>query len=588
MAIMIPKRIGDSTESNAEKRIFKLLKNDPDTIDWFVLHSVGLAKRSSGPYGEIDFVIVIPQKGIVCLEVKGGRISCKDGDWYTTNRSSKQFKLRKSPFLQARESMFALRDSIIKNFGTHSRESQCPVGCAVVFSDVVCPPITPEIERADVIDFRDLKNPISISIKRVVRKRLHRFQRNCYELHPSQSECVSIKNFLRPEFDLIVAKSVTIGQSEEKILSLTQEQYNRLDELEDNPRCFFEGAAGTGKTLLALQYANQSTTNGDRVALVCYNRLIGIWLNNQITTKSLKADRFYRIAKSIIESSTYKNEFLVAEEKCFDHDENKELFENVYPYYCEIALEEVGPQFDVLVVDEAQDLFDRNCLDLFNLMLVNGLQSGKWAMFGDFTHQALFNKRTDGTVNLAKYCDSFTKFKLKQNCRNTSNIAMETVQLTGFSDLPFKLGTATGLPVDYNYYKSKNEVVEKLSSKINTLINDNVSIEDIIILSTRKLNNSCLARVEKVLNFSLVDVTFSMLKVKPSVLKFSTIHAFKGMESQVVIVVDIDRTFGDSLQSLLYVAMSRARSLLILMINEGIRKAVEARIKQSLEQGLNE
>lgn len=585
---MIPKIIGGSTESSAEKRIFELLRTDPATDKWFVLHSLGLARRTSGPYGEIDFVLVIPQKGIVCLEVKGGRVSCKEGDWYTVDRSNIQYKLKKSPFLQVRDSMFALHGAITKHFGKNSPESQCPVGCGVVFPDVVCPPITPEFERADVIDVRDLKKPISTSIRRFVRKRLHQHQRNSYELKPSQSECVSIKNFLRPEFDLIVAKSVTIEQSEERILSLTQEQYRRLDELEANPRCFFEGAAGTGKTLLALQFANRSAINENRVALICYNRLIGIWLKDQTTNKSLKADRFHRIAKNIVESSTYAKEFLAEEEKYLKLGEHKELFERIYPFYCEIALEEVGPQFDVLVVDEAQDLCDHSYLDLFNMMLVDGLRAGKWAMFGDFTHQALFTKLTDDTSNLEKYCDSFTKFRLIQNCRNTSNIAKETVRLTGFFDLPFKFGTVTGLPVDYNYYKTDSEIIEKLSSKIKTLVVDKVSIEDIIVLSTRRLSNSCLAKIDKILNFSLVDVTRSKFKLKSSGLKFSTIHAFKGMESQVVIIVDIDKTYENSLQSLLYVAMSRARSLLILMINESVRKTVEVRIKKSLEQGLLE
>ena len=79
MATMIPARIDSDEVSAAERRVFGLLENDPGTTDWTVLHSLGIARRATGPYGEIDFVIIIPAKGVICLEVKGGRLSCEEG-----------------------------------------------------------------------------------------------------------------------------------------------------------------------------------------------------------------------------------------------------------------------------------------------------------------------------------------------------------------------------------------------------------------------------------------------------------------------------------------------------------------------------
>ncbi|MEI8012623.1 MAG: nuclease-related domain-containing protein, partial [Candidatus Omnitrophota bacterium] len=74
MARMYPSYFLDSC-SNAERRLFSLFKSDPATADWVVLHSLGLSSRGKKPYGEIDFVILIPNEGIYCLEVKGGRIA---------------------------------------------------------------------------------------------------------------------------------------------------------------------------------------------------------------------------------------------------------------------------------------------------------------------------------------------------------------------------------------------------------------------------------------------------------------------------------------------------------------------------------
>ena len=92
-----------------------------------MLHSLGLARRKSSPYGEIDFVAIIPREGIVCLEVKGGRVSCRDGVWRTVDGGGHAHELLKSPFRQVQQAMFALRDSIRKHFRPYSPESQCPI-----------------------------------------------------------------------------------------------------------------------------------------------------------------------------------------------------------------------------------------------------------------------------------------------------------------------------------------------------------------------------------------------------------------------------------------------------------------------------
>ena len=135
MAKMIPPYCDDDAPGS-EKRVFRYLREDPDTTEWTVLHSLGLARRQRSPYGEIDFVAIIPREGIVCLEVKGGRVSCRDGVWRTVDGREHAHELLKSPFRQVQQAMFALRDSIRTHFRPHSPETQCPIGCAVVLPDV--------------------------------------------------------------------------------------------------------------------------------------------------------------------------------------------------------------------------------------------------------------------------------------------------------------------------------------------------------------------------------------------------------------------------------------------------------------------
>ena len=585
MAKMIPVRIDDDRVSAGERRVFGLLQNDPETTEWTVLHSLGLARRPTGPYGEIDFVVIIPSQGIICLEVKGGRLSCEAGVWRTRDRYGDVATLKKSPFLQARDSMFALRNAMARQFGESAPEARCPIGCAVVFPDVPCPPSTPEFERSDAIDSDDLQFPISKSIMRVAKHRLHEFQPRHGHRLPSAAQAKKIRNFLRPDFDLVIAKGIQVGRIEEKLLSLTEEQYARLDELDANSRCLFEGAAGTGKTLLALEYARRASANGLKVALVCFNRLLGEWLHEQMIGTGIEAGTWHAMARRLILKSGSASDFQEDERKALNSGDTKAFFTESYPFYAELALEELGASFDVLVVDEAQDLCRKNILDFLNQAVIGGLAGGRWAIFGDFTRQALYGGAVEPIDILSSRCDHFVRARLTMNCRNTRRIAEETTLLSGFDELPFKLTGEDGFPVEHTYWKKPTELVHSLTTIVERLVKEKMSIADVIILSPRRLENSGLSGVERIAGFPLNDITRRDAAV-PDSLRFSTIHSFKGLESPVVIVVDIDQVDSDEPQSLLYVAMSRARSHLILMISDVARPSLERLIKTRLEREL--
>ena len=587
MAKMIPARIDDSVLSSAEKRVFDLLDTDPDTSGWTVLHSLGLSRRRVGPYGEIDFVVVVPGEGIICLEVKGGRVSCENGVWRTTDRHENVAILTKSPFMQAREAMFALRKSIIDNFGRGSDEARCPIGCAVVFPDVPSPPPTPEFERSEVIDANDLRGPISISIKRLIERRLREFQPRGGGGFPSPSQCRAIQAYLRPDFDLVIAKSVSLGRTEAKLVSLTEEQYDRLDELEENPRCLFEGAAGTGKTLLALEYARRADRSGSRVLFVCFNRLLGNWLKKQTEDSQITTGTWHEILKQFIVASSVGEEFLSQEQQALGNNDLITLFEELYPLYGEIALEEMPRPFDVLVMDEGQDLFSRVTLDLISRAIRGGLSGGTWAIFGDFTRQAIYRSPTETMSDLSSYCENFVRAKLTINCRNTRRIAEEVSSVGGFATPPFKFGLESGMPVEHRYWKTDSDLVRTLCGTIRSLVSDGVSPDEIMILSPSRLENSTLAATELIEGVPLVDCSRYMDLTRRCI-KFSTIHSFKGLESAVVIIVDIAEVDEDRSQSLLYVGMSRARSHLVLLLHERTRRSIDARIRAALEKELQE
>src|SRR6185436_13500111 len=136
---------------------------------------------------------------------------------------------------------------------------------------------------------------------------------------PSPATLRQIQQFLRPDFELVVTKSAQLHETEATLLKLTEEQYDGLDLLADNERCLFEGAAGTGKTMLALEYARRSAAAGHRTLLLCFNKLLGEWFRTQVMEFDAKQllirGRHYQLLREVIMASPFAAEFQAKEKQ---------------------------------------------------------------------------------------------------------------------------------------------------------------------------------------------------------------------------------------------------------------------------------
>ena len=589
MPKMIPAEVRDEKVSEGERIVFEWLETKDKTTDnWVILHSLGLARRPRGLYGEIDFVVIIPGEGIICLEVKGGDVSCRDGLWETTNRYGRTEALKKSPFLQVQDSMFGLKKALVRHFGENSSKAKCPHGYGVVFPEVPCPPLSVDHDRWRVIDCGDLGKPAAVALNGIRREELPLFQPAKGQRLPTMADVKAISHYLRPNFERIVTKSVRVGRTEKKLLKLTVEQYECLDGLESNPRCLFKGAAGTGKTMLALEFARRAIRNGLKVALVCFNARLGRWLSEQTEDTDIVAGTWHGVMKHhVILKSGFAHDFLEEEARVNqDGDTRKAFFYDQYPYFCVGALEELGTPFDVLVLDEAQDLCRQNILEALDPAIPGGFADGRWAIFGDFTRQALYGLEKDPEAILSEFGGNYTKWILTRNCRNTKPIAEETLIIAGFEEPPFKPGIVKGPSVEYRYWKSSADLVESLVDVVEKLPGEGYSIADVVVLSRWQFDRSALAEVKKIAGFDLVDIS-KRWDGPGRCLRFSTIHSFKGLESPAVIVLDIDDVEEDRSRSLMYVAMTRAKSMLILMVNNRARKSIRQRIGAGMRKEIS-
>src|SRR5690606_17836187 len=98
---------------------------------------------------------------------------------------------------------------------------------------------------------------------------------------PNPSQVAELVSILRPNFDYYESANARITQRAEELKRYTNEQYDALDAMEQHNQVIFSGPAGTGKTLLALELARRRASVGKSVLLLCFNRLLGHWLEEE-------------------------------------------------------------------------------------------------------------------------------------------------------------------------------------------------------------------------------------------------------------------------------------------------------------------
>lgn len=568
MATMIPASISPDIKSNAEKHIFEWFKNDSNTEGWIVLHSLGIVSHQRVIHGEMDFLVLAPGLGMFALEVKGGRVKRKLGKWHFINKYGNIDEKVRGPFDQAWEDVYSIRKSVESKLDTsHKHLKNMIFGIGVMFPDIDYASVGVDEAQWQVFDIDDGKN-VSAFIKRIAAGAVENLQRLEYkitdDMYPTSDDVVYLANLLRGDFDLDVPLKVKQKYTEDGLLALTNEQALCIEQLADNPRALIRGTAGTGKTLLAIESVKQAITNGERVALFCFNKLLGEWLEDYfsdapLSERPMYVGNFHSYMINLLKSGGINPS--PSSEKQNDYYYSEELPDMVIQRLKTIAL-----KYDRIVVDEAQDLVKSKYLEVMDLSLRNGLSKGKWTMFGDFSMQSIYNDNMTESTYLESLQDRafFAIFRLNKNCRNTKKICIDIENIVGIPENAAFEDTIDTPAVNHITYSDLQDQKVRLEALLLDLKAKNIQAKDIVILSPKKRSNSV---VELLDGYNIKDYSVK----STGRVRFSTIQAFKGLESSTVILTDIE-DYQD--EKLIYVGLSRARFNLHVLETE---KASSAR-----------
>ncbi len=546
MARMVPFPMLE-TESSAERRLYEGFLEQLDD-EFVVYHSVDwvLAGRDGPLQGEADFVISHPVHGVLALEVKGGAIAYDPATrrWTQTGRSGAHV-LREDPFHQARDEMHSLVQILEAQPGWERWKPS--YGYAVAFPDGIYPHDAHPAAPADVVIDRDDLERLEPRVLEVMRYWRRADRRFGSEGMDALGRALGFRVEIRTPLKL------AFNEEDRRIVELTQEQAWVRSFVLNRKRAAVSGPAGSGKTLLAVGIATRLADEGRRTLLTCFNRLLGQDFRERTTGHhGLEVDHFHGLCwRLAVEAGLRPREP--------DREAagpGSEFFEREMPALLEEAARRLGPRYDAIVVDEAQDFREWWWPAL--LSLHRDPDEGPLYLFLDDNQNLYGGSIPVGNIEACP--------PLPLNVRNTKAIAsFVSVFYDGVQE-PIARGP-DGRPPQILGYEDDEGLARLLALVLTNLVEgEGVPIEDIAVLTPSGTEKSRLRSRGRVDGFRLSE------HPEPGAVLATSIHGFKGLEREVVVLAELGDKHHEDLRRYLYVGASRARNELIVLALEPVAR----------------
>lgn len=524
MANIYPEISEDFHNSLGEFKIFEALKKLPD--EWNIYYSVNWHKRENNGkirWGEADFLIFNPKKGILVIEVKSGGIKFENGRWIQKRLDTLEEFSMQNPFKQADRSKYTIIDNLDNSlfFG-----DKCLVDKAVWFPSIDKKQLKQiqlpmEYDKNLILTSEDLNNPEEAL------NSIFKFYNSAAYTKLSKNSIDIIKKIIMPNFNLIPSASNIKGEAEYVFYQLTNEQKKVLDFIDEQNTVAIQGSAGTGKTFIAVEQAKRFAIDG-KVLFLCFNKYLNQHLRNKCFIENVD---YYTLHSFLVQISNGEDVYELS--KCIEILENIDFSEKEYKY---------------IIIDETQD-FNKNIIKLiYDKVIENNL---KLVIFYD-KNQLIFQ---DDLPDIIKNFDC--KLTLLKNCRNTVKI---TSSVNSIFEIPININELAipGTMPKIHYSSNGDKIISSLENTINNYIENGYDCEDITILTLETEETSILNNKTFLGRYRLSN------KREDNSIFFTTSKKFKGLESNIIIVVDFNpKLYNDEIYKRnLYVSLSRARQKL--------------------------
>lgn len=534
----LPGRVRNARLRSAECLIYDRLAEVLDD-EWVVFYSrpwMGLSTSGEEIDGEADFVVAHPEFGLLTVEVKGGAVAydARQDRWTSTDRYGVIHDI-KDPVQQARSAKY----NILKLLGESSHWAPHWIRArhGVVFPNVQLSNAALGADRPRRI-FAD-KDQVQDALADWTVARLKAPEADDRaEGRPLGEDGIrALEKILAAPFHLRVPLGQYLDDDDREIDLLTERQYQVLSLLNLIPRVAIRGAAGTGKTVLAMEAARRAHDEGKRVLLSCYNVALAAVLQKRLGT-DVNVQSFHALCGAMAAKANLS--------VGAGHSAS-ELYENVLPTLLADAAEAL-PQvrYDLIVVDEAQD-FRSHWWPALDALLAPG---GRLIVFHDT------NQKVYGNINSLPADISAVPVALDQNLRNTKQI--HELVMRHYGGEAVKAGEVIGQKPEALIAVAGPGLVDRCARLVSRLVDvEGIAPDDVFILVSTDAEKRNLTGQGLLGRYPVKACD----QGREGAVTVDTVRRFKGLEGRVVVLLASPALATDT--DLAYVATSRARVQLI-------------------------
>lgn len=573
MALFIPPIDPDTMEYGSEADVARSMIASLGS-GYVVMHSLPWANPARDNIdapareGEADFLVLHRDYGVLVLEVKGGEIELKQRRWWRRKKGGPEEI--KDPVRQASRSKWALKKRVEHICGKPLAD-RVTWGTAIAFPHCLFKGEAPaDLPIQSVISMDDMAD-FEAALIRVCKAN------GAFKPGLSTEDLDAVRKALAPEFRIYEPLSISLAANESALSRLTRQQLQVLRGFEANPRAIIEGVAGSGKTLLAMQRARSFAGAGHKVLFTCFNAELAKWIREELAGEliedggSIKVENFHRLASDLCKEAGI--DFIV------NDGESQRWWDEIAPDLLAQAAMDLygdGPPYTALVVDEAQD-FSPNWWDTLEYLWDS--TGPAWAFLDKA--QSLRREPVDPPLKQA------FRFPLDINCRNTRRIVACANAATQNSSLPFETAPL-GRPPKIIRPSSSAAITGMIQQELRSLLNEHrLAPKQIAILGPAAKIKGPLAGVSAVDGVALIEDAQAWRE--GGGILVSTARSFKGLEADVVVLADFSGLGGLFTVSDLYVALTRARSHLIIVAHDRTaREQLDGAIAAAIALGSEE
>jgi AAA domain/Nuclease-related domain len=468
MAQILPSFSDDITASGATPAEWMTLKVLEQGLqeDWYVFHNIRWtqAREHGTNVGEIDFCVLSPSGKVIVVEQKNGDlIESPEGIFKRYPNGPKNVGTQIQRTL----------DGLHSKFKRFNPDGGFWADYLIYLPDYRVKEINAAALDPERIVDASRRDQLCTIIQKILKQD---------PAKPTPDRFEKVRDFLLDTYELVRDVHAYGKLQNEIYCNISGGLTTWVSRLSFEPfHLRIQGTAGCGKTQLAMAELSRTVVTSKKAILVCFNHALAARLAS-IAPEGSKVTTFHRLC----------NEWVQSAGQNLNNSQGATVFDEMVVQAQKIPVPE-GWEVDTLVIDEGQDMLQ----SWADLVMRVAKPNARILWIEDQNQQLYARDRVQ--------LKDFIKLDVPVNYRSPQKIQQAIEML-------LDLGTETGNPFpgldpEFHTYESTQDLFSQVRTRLDVLIEQGFSKENIAIISFRGIKKSAFSNMDRIGKYDLKRFT---------------------------------------------------------------------------------